>query len=54
MVDLDVALARLHAQRPAGTVFAFAHGDIGFLGSTPERLVRLAAGRVGRSCCGSA
>jgi isochorismate synthase len=39
-------LARLIAQQPAGVIYAHGNGQQSFLGATPERLVRLRAGRI--------
>ena len=46
----DVALERLAADYPTCTVFALATDSMCFLGATPERLVRVANGRVDVSC----
>jgi len=39
-------LARLIGQQPAGVIYAHGNGQQTFLGATPERLVRLRAGRI--------
>jgi isochorismate synthase len=48
--DPVAALTRLRAADPSATLFAIQSGSDWFIGATPERLVRLANGRVDVTC----
>jgi isochorismate synthase len=48
--DIDAALQRLANAYPTCTIFAISRGERTFLGATPERLVRYAAGELRTAC----